>query len=81
MGATHTIRNGEGGGAAALVTGWLALAATPTFAALALLNGAQPSPLCVGAPDGWPVGDMTLMYLLMSVFHAAPWIKLIRGSG
>lgn len=60
---------------------WLSLAAAPTFAVLALLNGAgsQPSPICTTAADAWPIGDMALMYLLMSVFHAAPWLRLITA--
>ena len=65
------------------VAHWLSLAAAPTFAALALLNGAfaagQPSPLCAAAPGAWPVGDMGLMYLLMSVFHTAPWLRLLAA--
>ena len=26
-----------------------------------------------------PLSGMATMYLLMSAFHAAPWLKLIRG--
>jgi hypothetical protein len=29
--------------------------------------------------DVSPVGGMVPMYLLMSVFHSAPWLKLIAG--
>src|SRR5581483_6893275 len=29
--------------------------------------------------DASPLGGMALMYALMSVFHAAPWLKLISS--
>lgn len=58
---------------------WLSLAATPTFAIMALLtavlgNGAMDS-LC-SAAHASPLGGMVPMYLLMSAFHLAPWLKL-----
>jgi hypothetical protein len=28
---------------------------------------------------GFPLGGMAPMYLLMSVFHATPWLRLIAG--
>lgn len=64
--------------------GWLGLAATPTFAVMALLTWALPGPpdlLCAaGGPWAW-LGGMVPMYLLMSVFHATPWLKLAaRGQ-
>jgi len=34
--------------------------------------------LCSGTAD-FPLGGMVPMYLLMSVFHAAPWLKVIAG--
>jgi hypothetical protein len=59
---------------------WLSLAAAPTFAAMALLTGVVES----GAPDilcsaqgGSALAGMVPMYLLMSAFHSAPWLKLI----
>ena len=59
---------------------WLSLAAAPTFAAMALLTGllGAPDVLCsmAGASD---IGGMVPMYLLMSAFHLAPWLKLISG--
>jgi len=60
---------------------WLGLAASPTFAAMALLTslGGGPMVLCSG-PAGFPLGGMVPMYLLMSVFHAAPWLKVIAGQ-
>ena len=65
------------------IAGWLSLAAAPTFAAMALLTGLQgggpADMLCAAAHDGWPLGGMVPMYLLMSAFHAAPWLKLIAG--
>ena len=67
--------------------GWLSLAAAPTFAGMALLTGVVGSPpdmLCSAAHDASPLSGMVPMYLLMSAFHSAPWLKLIcalRGVG
>ena len=67
---------------------WLSLAAAPTFAIMALLTGVlgggPPDVLCSAAHDASPLSGMVPMYLLMSVFHSAPWLKLIcalRGVG
>ena len=61
----------------------LALAASPTFALMALLTGAlggdPAGALCSTAHVG-PLSGMAAMYLLMSAFHAAPWLKLIRAG-
>lgn len=57
-------------------SGWLSLAATPTFAAMALVTGLTGGPmggLCAVRP---PFDGMAAMYALMAVFHAAPWIRL-----
>ena len=58
----------------------LYLAAAPTFATMALLTGVLGSAdaLCSTA-SALPLGGMVPMYLLMSVFHSAPWLKLIAG--
>ena len=60
---------------------WLSLAAAPTFAIMALLTGvlgAGPTDvLCSAAPDASPLSAMVRMYLLMSAFHSAPWLKLV----
>ena len=62
---------------------WLALAASPTFAIMALLTailgGGAAGMLC-SATHLSPLSGMVAMYLLMSAFHAGPWLKLIRGS-
>jgi hypothetical protein len=61
----------------------LALAAAPTFAIMALLTGLQdsglPSMLCSAGSDASPLTGMLPMYLLMSAFHAAPWLRLIAN--
>ena len=58
----------------------LCLAAAPTFAVMALLTavlgGGAPDVLCAAAS---PFGGMVPMYLLMSAFHAAPWLRLISS--
>jgi hypothetical protein len=70
--------------AGALVIGqWLCLAATPTFALMAVatgvLGGGPMETLC-SAGHGSALSGMVPMYVLMSAFHSAPWLKLIsRG--
>ena len=68
--------------AAALgITKWLCLAATPTFAIMALmtgvLGGGPMDMLCSAGRDGSPLTGMVPMYLLMSAFHLAPWLRLL----
>lgn len=62
---------------------WLALAAAPTFAAMALLTGLlggdDVAVICGASPT--PLSGMVSMYLLMSAFHAAPWLRLIARRG
>ena len=61
----------------------ICLAATPTFAVMAvvtgLLDGDATDMLCSAAHGASPFGGMVWMYLLMSAFHSAPWLKLIAG--
>ena len=65
----------------------LSLAATPSFALMALVTGlSQPVPMmnCSAmadmAPSGiFSPGGMVPMYLLMSAFHLAPWLNLVTG--
>lgn len=63
------------------VARWLSLAAAPAFATMALLTatlGAGPADLlCSAAHGGSRLGGMVPMYVLMSVFHAAPWLRLL----
>ena len=52
----------------------LCLAAAPVFAALALLTAGGGDMICT-MPGMSALGGMSLMYLLMSLFHLAPWLK------
>ena len=71
------------GDAAALgMADYLCLAAAPSFAVMALLTavlGGPPDMLCSVAQDASPLSGMVPLYLLMSAFHSAPWLKLIAG--
>jgi len=61
---------------------WLALAAAPTFAIMALLTGfvgGAPDTLCAAMQGTSPLSGMVPMYLLMSAFHAAPWVRLVSS--
>ena len=65
-----------------VVADWLCLAATPTFAFMALLTavgGDKPDALCAAVHDALSLGGMVPMYLLMSAFHSASWPRLICG--
>jgi hypothetical protein len=59
---------------------WLYLAAAPTFAMMALLTAVlgDGSALCSIA-NSTPLSGMVPMYVLMSVFHLPPWLKLIAS--
>jgi len=67
------------------IADWLCLAATPTFALMALLSclqGGDGAMLCMGTPEasplaGLPLTGMPAMYLLMSAFHLAPWLRVM----
>ena len=83
MSETHAVTRSSGaiprdnGNAAAIgAADYLYLAAAPTFAIMALLTsgGGAVDALCSGAS---PLSGMVPMYLLMSAFHLAPWLKLI----
>ena len=72
----------RGGNAAALgVADFLSLAAAPTFATMALLTpvlGGSADMIC-SAAHASPLSGMIPMYVLMSGFHLAPWLKLIAS--
>ena len=60
---------------------WLGLAAAPTFAVMAAIGGlgGRPAEMLCSAANPSPLSGMVPMYLLMSVFHASPWLKLVRA--
>jgi hypothetical protein len=62
---------------------WLALAAAPTFAfmamATAVFDSGASAALCASGHGASALGGMVPMYALMSAFHAAPWLKLVAG--
>ena len=80
-GVCAAIGHESGDAASFRAAGWLGLAATPTFALMALLTGVlgggPMDMLCSVAPGASPLNGMALMYGLMSVFHVAPWLKWI----
>ncbi len=61
--------------------GWLALAASPAFALMAwtAASNAPPIALCSSGSGILPIHGMSAMYLLMSLFHLSPWLKLASG--
>jgi CBS domain containing-hemolysin-like protein len=60
---------------------WLSLAAAPTFAIMALLTGlfgsSAPDMMCMSGHSVSALSGMVPMYLLMSAFHTAPWLRLL----
>ncbi|WFU49685.1 hypothetical protein QA637_10000 [Sinorhizobium terangae] len=61
----------------------LSFAAAPTFAIMALLTsvlGGSADMLCSSMEDASRLTGMVPMYLLMSVFHSGPWLRLVASS-
>jgi hypothetical protein len=73
--------------AALRLADWLKLAAAPSYGFMALFTavfGESPQDmLCMAmhhaSPLSGTIGSMAWMYMLMSMFHSAPWLKLIAG--
>ncbi|MBN9066835.1 MAG: hypothetical protein J0H60_10305 [Rhizobiales bacterium] len=59
---------------------WLCLAASPTFALMALVTAVfgESGMDCMAVQS--PLAGMVPMYLLMSAFHLAPWLRLMSGG-
>ena len=67
-------------GVAVRVADALALAASPTFAMMALLTavmGGGSSEMLGMTTHASPLSGMVTMYVLMSAFHLGPWLRLL----
>lgn len=72
----------EAGTAAKRAADFLHFAAAPTFAVMALatgLLGDEPANVLCSVSGAPFLSGMMPMYLLMSAFHAAPWLRLVAG--
>lgn len=67
-----------GTGRAYNATYWIGLAASPTFVVMAWMTAKDGSraEVCSVALGLLPINGMAWMYLLMSLFHVPPWLKL-----
>jgi hypothetical protein len=73
----------DGNAAVPGAASWLGFAASPTFAVMAVWTGFSPGlsdMLCIRSHGGLPLDGMAAMYALMSLFHLAPWLSLLRCS-
>lgn len=57
-----------------LVVRALSLAASPVFAVMAWLTVRQGGAICAAGNGPLPLDGMTMMYLLMSLFHLPAWL-------
>jgi hypothetical protein len=87
MSGSSEINEGAGGHSAdpalpVIASRWLALAAAPSFALMTVLSayGAGGDMIC-SAEGSSMLGGMMPMYLLMSLFHCGPWLRLLAGKG
>jgi hypothetical protein len=59
---------------------WLCLAASPSFALMALVTAVSGESGMNCMMGQSPLAGMVPMYLLMSAFHLAPWLRLMSGG-
>lgn len=81
MHSGETMREGDNALTKA-VASFLHFAAAPTFAMMALLTcllGGGPTDVLCSTAGVASLGGMVPMYLLMSAFHSAPWLRLVAG--
>lgn len=61
----------------------LGLAAAPAFASMAfatqVIGANRPDIICSMSHNASPITGMVPMYVLMSVFHLPPWLKIIAN--
>lgn len=58
----------------------LGLAASPAFALMAWVCANDiHSMIGTSGSDGLPIGGMSFMYLLMSLFHLPPWLRFVSA--
>ncbi len=80
-GAVETGTNAGSDFAAPGIARLLSFSAAPVFALMALWTGVFSGPadmLCLSMHGASALSGMATMYLLMSVFHLAPWLRLVR---
>lgn len=60
----------------------LSYAATPAFVLMAVLTASGTADsMCGSVQSMSPLNDMAIMYLLMSVFHLPPWLRIAARRG
>ncbi|MDL2408458.1 hypothetical protein PY650_22975 [Rhizobium calliandrae] len=81
--SSGSARDPSGNAAAMGISRWLSLAATPTFSVMALLSATAGGAdmICSAGGGASPLSGMVPMYLIMSLFHSAPWLKLLSPQG
>ena len=84
LSSTTTVFGNNRGSAIFATSNCLRLAAAPIFAVMALLtgihSGGMPDMRCSAMHDASLLTGMVPMYVLMSIFHSPPWLKLISGQ-
>ena len=73
-------RSGAAAGKAAWLANCLCLAASPCFAAMALVStiGADADPICSAGRGPFQLGGMAAMYCMMCAFHLPAWLRKLR---